>query len=75
MNSIYENLPVLIVNNYEEITLELLKNVYDNMTKQTYDYRRLYKGYWQQKINYYRNSSEMIQIHYNTSEMGSVRDF
>jgi hypothetical protein len=67
MNSIYENLPVLIVNNYEEITLELLKNVYDNMTKQTYDYRRLYKGYWQREINYYRNSSEMIQIHYNTS--------
>jgi hypothetical protein len=48
------------------ITLELLKNVYDYMIKLTYDYRRLYKGYWQREINYYRNSSEMIQIHYTT---------
>ncbi len=67
MNSIYENLPVLIVNNYEEINLELLTNVYDSMIKQTYDYKRLYKGYWQRKINYHRNSSEIIQIHYTRS--------
>jgi hypothetical protein len=67
MNSIYQNLPVLIVNNYEEITLKLLKNVYNKMIKQTYDYRRLYKGYWQREINYYRNSSELIQIYYTTS--------
>jgi len=67
INSIFENLPVLIVNNYEEINLELLKNVYDSLIKQKFDYRRLYKGYWQREINYYRNSSEIIQIHYTTS--------
>ena len=67
INSIFENLPVLIVDNYEDINLELLKNVYDNMTKQKYDYRRLYKGYWQREINSYRNSSEMIQIIYTKS--------
>jgi hypothetical protein len=64
INSIFQQLPVLIVNNYEDITLELLKDVYDNMTRQNYDYRRLYKGYWQDQINSFRNSSEILQIHY-----------
>jgi hypothetical protein len=68
INSIFQNLPVLIVNNYEEINLELLKNVYNNMTKEKYDYRRLYKGYWQREIHHYRNSSEIIQIHYTSSK-------
>jgi hypothetical protein len=68
INSIFRNLPVLIVNNYEEINLELLKNVYNNMTKEKYDYRRLYKGYWQREIHHYRNSSEIIQIHYTSSK-------
>ncbi len=68
LNSIYENLPVLIVNNYEQINLEFLKNAYESMTKQTYDYRRLYKGYWQKEINKYRNYSEIIQIYYTNSK-------
>ncbi len=67
LNPIFEKLPVLIVDNYDEINLDFLKNMYDNMTKQTYDYRRLYKGYWQREINSYRNTSDMIQIHYMRS--------
>lgn len=66
INSIFQQLPVLIINNYEDITLQLLKDVYDNMIRQSYDYRRLYKGYWQNQINSFRNSSETIQIHYTS---------
>ncbi|CAF0838104.1 unnamed protein product [Adineta steineri] len=66
INSIFEKLPVLIVNNYEEINLQLLKSTYENMTRQSYDYTRLYKGYWQRQINLFRNSSEMIQYHYTS---------
>jgi hypothetical protein len=68
LNPIFEKLPVLIVDDYNQINLDFLKNVYDNMTKQTYDYRRLYKGYWQRVINSYRNTSDMIQIHYMKSK-------
>ena len=66
INSVFEKLPVLIVNTYEDITLELLKDMYHNMTSQNYDYKRLYKGYWQNRINSFRNSSETIQIHYTS---------
>jgi hypothetical protein len=64
INSIFQQLPVLIVNNYKDITLQLLKDVYDNMTRQSYDYKRLYKGYWQNQINIFRNSTE--RIHYTS---------
>ncbi len=66
INSIFQQLPVFIVNNYEDITLELLTDVYEKMTRQSYDYKRLYKGYWQNQINSFRNSSETIQIHYTS---------
>ena len=68
LDAIFEQLPVLIVDDYQMITFDFLKTVYENMTKDTYDYRRLYKGYWQRKINAYRNTSDMIQIHYMTSK-------
>jgi hypothetical protein len=66
VNSIFQQLPVLIVNNYEDITLQFLQDVYDNMTRQNYDYRRLYKGYWQDQIYSFRKSSETIRIHYTS---------
>ena len=65
INSIFDRLPVLIVKRYEDITLPFLENVYENMTRQTYDYRRLYKGYWQRQINRFRNSSNTIQFQYS----------
>ncbi|UJR13224.1 hypothetical protein I4U23_000246 [Adineta vaga] len=68
LNSIYEQLPILIVNNFEEIQEEFLKNIYKKMIKQTFDYRRLYKGYWQNRIHSYKNSSEFIQFHYTINK-------
>ena len=54
INSIFEQLPVLSVNNFEDLTLKSCK-IYYNMTRRTYDYKRLYKGYWQRQINAFRN--------------------
>jgi hypothetical protein len=66
VSSIFQQLPVLIVNNYEDINLSLLENVYNNMRRRSYDYKRLYKGYWQNQIKSFRNSTETIQIHYTS---------
>lgn len=66
INRIFDKLPVFIVNSYDEITPQLLEQVYQNMTRQKYDYNRLYKGYWQHLINSYRNSTEAIQIFYRS---------
>ena len=64
INSLFDRLPVLIVDRYDEITLPFLEKAYQNITRQVFDYRRLYKGYWQSRINAFRQSSETIQIHY-----------
>lgn len=66
INSIYDQLPVLIVDRYEEITLPFLQKAYANITRQAFDYRRLYKGYWQRRINAFRQSLETIQIQYRS---------
>lgn len=68
INSIFDQLPVFIVDNYETITLEVLKDVYENMTRHSYDYRRLYKRYWQNRIHSIRNSSETVKVHYTSSK-------
>jgi hypothetical protein len=64
INSIFEQLPVLSVNSFGDITLKFLQDVYYNMTRRTYDYKRLYKGYWQRQINAFRNPPRNIQIQY-----------
>jgi hypothetical protein len=55
MISVFEQLPLLILDSYEQINLQFKKNIYHNMTNKAYDFKRLYKGYWQNKINHYRN--------------------
>ena len=65
LNSSFDHLPVLIVDDYEQIDLEFLETIYNRMLRQSYDYRRLYKGYWQEKINHYRNTAELFQFQYS----------
>ncbi|CAF4074583.1 unnamed protein product [Adineta steineri] len=38
INSIFQQLPVLIINNYEDLTLQLLKDFYNTTIHQKYDY-------------------------------------
>ena len=41
-----------IVHRYEDLTLSLLEQVYENFIRQTYDYTCLYNGFWQRQIQY-----------------------
>ncbi|CAF1204085.1 unnamed protein product, partial [Didymodactylos carnosus] len=66
IDSLFQRLPVVIVKNYEQITLEFLQKTYENMFKQKFDYSRLYKQYWQQRIDNYRSGNmKNLQIKYH----------
>jgi hypothetical protein len=45
-----ENLPVLFVDNYEDITEDLLRNYMDGLTLQNYNFEVLTKDYWVKRI-------------------------
>lgn len=50
LNKLYENLPVLIVENYEIIDINYLLYKYDEIHSKTYDFSILYGNYWINKI-------------------------
>jgi hypothetical protein len=47
----FEDLPVLIVNEWSEITEDLLKNTILNFTSKTFNYNKLTLEYWIKQIN------------------------
>jgi len=53
--SLFEDLPVLIVNNWSEITKELLENTIDDFKNRTFNKNKIYLQYWTKKINSFRN--------------------
>lgn len=46
----YENLPVLIVQDWEDIDESLLQETYQTFTSTRYRYEELYKGYWFDRV-------------------------
>ncbi len=50
LDRLYENLPVLIVDNWEDITQDFLRQKYTKITSKRYDLHFLYKEYWYEKI-------------------------
>ena len=50
LNALYKDLPVLIIDKWEEVSEEFLKNQYRTMKKQTYNCIRLYSSYWIEQI-------------------------
>lgn len=50
LDSLYEGLPVLIIDAWEDITEELLNRKYEEITAKKYDPRKLYMEYWRTKI-------------------------
>lgn len=47
LDPIYENLPVLILREWEDLNLELLKKTYERFrSNRTFEFKKLYKGYW-----------------------------
>ncbi len=50
LDPLYEGLPVLIVDDWEDINEEFLKEAYKRITSKKYDIKRLYLPYWAGKI-------------------------
>jgi hypothetical protein len=55
INELYRDLPVLIVNNWEEITKELLESKYveiqNNIKNDKYNMKKMYMNYWTNEID------------------------
>jgi hypothetical protein len=48
---LFEDLPVLIVNNWSDITQELLENTIQDFKTKTFNYDKIKLNYWVSKIN------------------------
>jgi hypothetical protein len=59
INELYRDLPVLIVNTWEEITKDLLEKKYveiqDNIKNDKYNMKKMYMNYWTNEIDKKRN--------------------
>ena len=56
MDELYEDLPVLLVENYENITEEYLNKEYDRIKKSSYNFNKLYTDYWDKEFDKYNLS-------------------
>ena len=56
LDILYRNLPVLVVDHWEEITQEFLERKYREITAKQYDIPRLYVEYWDEKMNFVRDA-------------------
>jgi len=55
---LYEDLPVLIINEWEEITEEFLNEKFEDMSKKEYNLEKIYADYW---INLIKELSEDLK--------------
>jgi hypothetical protein len=55
LDPIYENLPVLIIKEWEEITEDLLINAYEMLSKKSHKMEKLNADYWKQLFFKYQN--------------------
>lgn len=49
--SYYENLPVWLIDDWSEVTIENMNQKYKEIMDNTYDLNKLYVNYWEEKIN------------------------
>lgn len=56
LDTLYEGLPVLVVNDWPEITEEFLHKKYEEIMAKQYDIRPLYLEYWYKKITNVRDT-------------------
>ena len=51
LDNMYDGLPVLVVNDWKDITIELLQNTVDNYKDRPFIYEKLSLSYWMNKIH------------------------
>lgn len=55
LNPLYEDLPILVIDRWEDVDEAYLNKAYDEITSRKYDISKLYMEYWINKINAVRN--------------------
>ena len=60
MDPIYEDLPVLIVQNWTDINSEFLEKKYSEMKDKKYDFNKLYFNYWRDKVKDIQNQCRFL---------------
>ena len=55
MNELYEDLPILVIDSWDDISEEFLREQYKKITSRKYDMSKLYMEYWIEKIDAVRN--------------------
>jgi hypothetical protein len=61
LDPLYEDLPVVIVNDWSEVTQELLESKYEEFSNKTFKWEKLYMPYWLEQIR--RLKEEYLQRH------------
>ncbi len=54
LNALYEGLPIVIVDNWDEVTEEFLERKYSELKSQSLSYEKLYTEYWFRQIDAYK---------------------
>jgi large-conductance mechanosensitive channel len=60
MNELFKDLPALIVNNWSDVTQDLLDNTIEEFNKKTFNYEKLQLNYWKNKINSYKQNESFV---------------
>ena len=59
LDPLFEDLPVVLINNWQEVTYDFLQKKYKELSEKTYNFEKLYANYWVQKIKemqaFYKN--------------------
>jgi len=50
LDSLYEKLPVLIIDDWKKITQEFLEQEYEKIKNKNYDFLQLYSSYWKKRV-------------------------
>lgn len=58
LDPLYDELPVIIVNDWDDVTPELLMTRYNEMKDKTYNFDKLYMDYWNDLILNFKKSLE-----------------
>ncbi len=56
LDELYSNLPILIVNEWEEVTEELLERTWEEYTSKKFNIEKMFLDYWWQKIENMREA-------------------
>jgi len=75
MNPLFDDLPVLIVNNWFEVTQKLLDETMESFKHREFKYEKLQLNYWLSKINSYKKQPIEQFVSYQNKEINSMYIF